>query len=143
MIENEEFIQNEAGVRLDAALFSRYPTSSRAFCREACAEGGLQFEKHLLPFDGEELDGHVAVEALAVRPRLHAVLVGQLSVEDKVVGYFIVFAASVLKGHGVDGALKMRQNVVPLALMLIQVDGVLLVQLGSEGRDRLPAVNPR
>lgn len=41
MIENEEFIQNEAGVRLDAALFSRYPTSSRAFCREACAEGAI------------------------------------------------------------------------------------------------------
>ena len=41
MIENEEFIQSEAGVRLDAALFSRYPTSSRAFCREACAEGAV------------------------------------------------------------------------------------------------------
>ena len=41
MIENQEFTQNEGGVRLDAALFSRYPTSSRAFCREACAEGSV------------------------------------------------------------------------------------------------------
>ena len=41
MIENESFVQNEVGVRLDAALFSRYPTSTRAFCREACAAGDV------------------------------------------------------------------------------------------------------
>lgn len=41
MIENVEFIQHEGGVRLDAALFARYPSSSRAFCREACASGGV------------------------------------------------------------------------------------------------------
>ena len=39
MLENIEFTQNEGGVRLDAALFARYPTSTRAFCREACAGG--------------------------------------------------------------------------------------------------------
>ena len=41
MIENVEFIQHEGGVRLDAALFARYPSSSRAFCREACASGAV------------------------------------------------------------------------------------------------------
>ena len=41
MIENVEFIQHEGGVRLDAALFAQYPSSSRAFCREACASGGV------------------------------------------------------------------------------------------------------
>lgn len=39
MLENIEFTQNEGGVRLDAALFARYPSSTRAFCREACADG--------------------------------------------------------------------------------------------------------
>ncbi len=55
MIENQEFIQNEAGVRLDAALFSRYPTSSRAFCREACAEGTVL------------VDGREAIKGLKLR----------------------------------------------------------------------------
>ena len=55
MIENEEFIQNEAGVRLDAALFSRYPQSSRAFCREACAEGTVL------------VDGRRAIKGLKLR----------------------------------------------------------------------------
>ncbi|MCQ2394480.1 MAG: RluA family pseudouridine synthase [Kiritimatiellae bacterium] len=55
MIENQEFIQNEAGVRLDAALFSRYPTSSRAFCREACAEGSVL------------VDGRPAIKGLKLR----------------------------------------------------------------------------
>lgn len=41
MIENAEFIAHEGGVRLDAALFAQYPTSSRAFCREACAAGDV------------------------------------------------------------------------------------------------------
>ena len=41
MIENLEFISREGGVRLDAALFARCPTSTRAFCREACAEGAV------------------------------------------------------------------------------------------------------
>lgn len=55
MIENEEFIQNEGGVRLDAALFSRYPQSSRAFCREACAEGTVL------------VDGRRAIKGLKLR----------------------------------------------------------------------------
>ena len=55
MIENEEFIQHEGGVRLDAALFARYPTSSRAFCREACAEGTVL------------VDGRRAIKGLKLR----------------------------------------------------------------------------
>ena len=39
MIENETFQVEASGVRLDAALLSRFPTSTRAFCREACAAG--------------------------------------------------------------------------------------------------------
>ena len=39
MIEDESFEVTTSGVRLDAALLSRFPTSTRAFCREACAEG--------------------------------------------------------------------------------------------------------
>ena len=41
MIENVSYIVTEGGVRLDAALSIRFPTSSRAFCREACADGDV------------------------------------------------------------------------------------------------------
>ena len=37
MIENASFQVETGGVRLDAALLSRFPASTRAFCREACA----------------------------------------------------------------------------------------------------------
>ena len=39
MIEDVSFRVEASGVRLDAALLSRFPTSTRAFCREACAGG--------------------------------------------------------------------------------------------------------
>jgi 23S rRNA pseudouridine1911/1915/1917 synthase len=39
MIEDASFVVATSGVRLDAALLSRFPTSTRAFCREACAAG--------------------------------------------------------------------------------------------------------
>ena len=39
MIEDISFQVATGGVRLDAALLSRFPTSTRAFCREACAAG--------------------------------------------------------------------------------------------------------
>ena len=41
MIENVSFQSETSGVRLDAALLSRFPTSTRAFCREACAAGDV------------------------------------------------------------------------------------------------------
>ena len=55
MIENQEFIQETGGVRLDAALFARFPTASRAFCREACAEGAVL------------VDGRRAIKGLKLR----------------------------------------------------------------------------
>ena len=39
MIEDVSFQVATGGVRLDAALLSRFPTSTRAFCRAACAAG--------------------------------------------------------------------------------------------------------
>ena len=41
MIEDADFIVETGGIRLDAALLSRFPTSTRAFCRAACAEGDV------------------------------------------------------------------------------------------------------
>ena len=41
MIEDASFQVETSGVRLDAALLSRFPTSTRAFCREACAAGDV------------------------------------------------------------------------------------------------------
>ena len=55
MIENQEFILSAGGVRLDAALFARFPTSTRAFCREACAEGAVL------------VDGRPAIKGLRLR----------------------------------------------------------------------------
>ena len=39
MIEDRTFIVETGGIRLDAALLSQFPTSTRAFCRAACSEG--------------------------------------------------------------------------------------------------------
>jgi 23S rRNA pseudouridine1911/1915/1917 synthase len=39
MIEDTSFIVETGGIRLDAALLSHFPSSTRAFCRAACAEG--------------------------------------------------------------------------------------------------------
>ena len=41
MIEDASFIAETGGIRLDAALLSRFPSSTRAFCRTACAEGDV------------------------------------------------------------------------------------------------------
>ena len=41
MIENVSFVAESSGVRLDAALLSHFPSSTRAFCREACANGNV------------------------------------------------------------------------------------------------------
>lgn len=39
MIEDATFTADEGGVRLDAALLLRFPSSTRSFCRAACAAG--------------------------------------------------------------------------------------------------------
>ena len=39
MIEDKAFTVETGGIRLDAALLSQFPTSTRAFCRAACAGG--------------------------------------------------------------------------------------------------------
>ena len=44
MIEDTSFIAEKGGIRLDAALLSHYPSSTRAFCRAACAEGAVSVD---------------------------------------------------------------------------------------------------
>ena len=41
MIEDRTFTVEEGGVRLDAALLLMFPSSTRAFVREAVAEGAV------------------------------------------------------------------------------------------------------
>jgi 23S rRNA pseudouridine1911/1915/1917 synthase len=41
MINEVEFVVDKGGVRLDAALLSRFPSSTRAFCKEACQSGNV------------------------------------------------------------------------------------------------------
>ena len=44
MIEDVSFIAQTGGIRLDAALLSQFPTSTRAFCRAACADGDVEVD---------------------------------------------------------------------------------------------------
>ena len=44
MIEDASFIVETGGIRLDAALLSQFPSSTRAFCRAACAEGAVSVD---------------------------------------------------------------------------------------------------
>ena len=46
MIEDAAFIAETGGIRLDAALLSQFPSSTRAFCRAACAEGEVTVNDH-------------------------------------------------------------------------------------------------
>ena len=44
MIEDRAFTVETGGIRLDAALLSQFPSSTRAFCRAACAEGDVSVD---------------------------------------------------------------------------------------------------
>ena len=44
MIEDRTFIVETGGIRLDAALLSQFPSSTRAFCRAACADGDVEVD---------------------------------------------------------------------------------------------------
>ena len=56
MIENREFKNTDGGVRLDAALLSAFPTTTRAFVREALAEGAVTVDGRRVP-KGAKLRG--------------------------------------------------------------------------------------
>lgn len=49
MIENQNITNTKSGVRLDAALLSHYPTASRAFVREAIAQGNILLNGRAAP----------------------------------------------------------------------------------------------
>ena len=59
------------------------------------------FDAQLVELDGQELDGHVAVERLGVRPALHAVFVGELLVHREEGVQLVVVDMPVLEGAGV------------------------------------------
>ncbi len=82
MIENRTFIQQEGGVRLDAALLLAFPTTTRAFVREAVESGdvmvnGRRAAKGLKLRGGETIAVRALAEAAdnlvqsnpAIRPR--------------------------------------------------------------------------
>ncbi len=61
MIKDISFIAQESGIRLDAALLSEFPTSTRSFCRDAVARGtvlvnGRPTVKGLKLRGGEKVD---------------------------------------------------------------------------------------
>ena len=64
MIENVSFTAS-GGIRLDAALLVRFPTTTRAFAREACATGSVKVDGR--PAEkGRRLRGGETVEVLAL-----------------------------------------------------------------------------
>ena len=64
MIENVVF-KATGGIRLDAALLVQFPTTTRAFAREACAEGNVRVDGR--PAEkGRKLKGGETVEVLAL-----------------------------------------------------------------------------
>ncbi len=64
MIENVSFIAS-GGIRLDAALLVQFPSSTRAFVREACAEGAVKVNGR--PAEkGRKLKGGETVEVVAL-----------------------------------------------------------------------------
>ena len=66
MIEDESFEIEASGVRLDAALLSRFPTSTRAFCREACSAGQVMVDgRPALKGQKLRIGMHVCVKRLA------------------------------------------------------------------------------
>lgn len=61
MLENVTFVNEQSGVRLDAALFAAFPTTTRAFAREAIAQGAVKVNGVLLP-KGRHLRGGEKIE---------------------------------------------------------------------------------
>lgn len=61
MLENVTFVNEQSGVRLDAALFAAFPTTTRAFAREAIAQGAVKVNGVLLP-KGRRLRGGEKIE---------------------------------------------------------------------------------
>ena len=83
MILNREFVNEQSGVRLDAVLLGTYPTTTRAFVREAVEGGkvlvnGRRAAKGLKLRGGEQIAVSELLEAednlvrpnLAIRPRV-------------------------------------------------------------------------
>lgn len=56
MIKDVSFTQTQGGVRLDAALFARFPSSTRALAREACVAGTVRVNGHVA-LKGRKLSG--------------------------------------------------------------------------------------
>ena len=65
MIENTSFQVKEGGVRLDAALLLAFPTSTRAFVREAIAKGDVRVDGRPAP-KGLKLRGTETVQVVAL-----------------------------------------------------------------------------
>ena len=80
MIEDASFIVETGGIRLDAALLSCFPSSTRAFCRAACMEGDVSVNgrpaiKGMKLCGGDQVFVHRLAEArdnrVAPNPAVH------------------------------------------------------------------------
>jgi 23S rRNA pseudouridine1911/1915/1917 synthase len=91
MIENVTFTVEGGGVRLDAALLHRFPRSTRAFCREACAAGDVLVNGHVALKGRKVRAGEtVTVKALAEMSDLHVLLDASVPVKTVFVDEAII-----------------------------------------------------
>ncbi len=84
MIENKTIIIEEGGVRLDAALLMAFPSSSRAFVREAIEEGGVLLGGRTIP-KGRKLRKGERVEIVSLAEKSDNQVLGDPSVRLHVV----------------------------------------------------------
>ena len=108
--------------------------------------GGLglfELPEHLLPFDGREAPGHVAVEGLDVGPAGHAVLLGEFGGGGEEAGQFVEFGMAVLEGDDVHEALDGLENLRPVLHVSLHAEelqrrvagGLADLATREEGRD--------
>ena len=90
----------------------------------AGALGGFELQAQLVELDGQELDGHVAVECLGIGPALHAVAVGKALVHLEEGIKLIVVDVPVLEGAGVNHVVYAVENFVPFFFVLFNAHGI-------------------
>lgn len=90
MIENKEIINTESGVRLDAALLSCFPTTSRAFVREAIQKGDVLLNGRAAP-KGVKLKGGEKLTVVRLLESADNLVKANLAIKPR-----IVFEDSVL-----------------------------------------------
>ena len=115
MIEDEGFTAQEGGVRLDAALLHAFPTTTRAFVREAIANGDITVGGRRAA-KGQKLRGGESVRVTALREADDNLVAPEpgLSALERVCGG--IGDAALPSGDGRDALRRVRGGIGDAAL---------------------------